>query len=258
MPVDRPAVAHSHISVICALILIGVPVTACRGCRPVSFRSKTKGYLLVRRAIARWRALDRTQHVLTRVSEITRQGRGVEQVITMPAFPRFDNSSSLANAGVAYLISRSGARAARARICARCSSALNEKLSVIEEARILVVPPPANPGHRQRRRLRHAGAAARRQFRFRPSSGDCRRRWSSNASSMSALQRVSRRSVRRCQLEVEVDRIKAQTCMSRPTRIFSTLSSYMGSILRQPVQQVRSYLPGLCHRRMPQFRLTRA
>ena len=68
-----------------------------------------------------------------------------------------------------------------------------------------------------------------------------------NAQTQSALQRVSSpfRSMVP-QFDVEVDRIKTQTLHVTTDQIFSTLSSYMGSTYRQPVQQVRPHLPGLC------------
>ena len=67
-----------------------------------------------------------------------------------------------------------------------------------------------------------------------------------NASSQSALQRVSSpfRSMVP-QFDIEVDRIKTQTLHVTTDQIFSTLSVLHGFDLRQPVQQVRSYLPGL-------------
>ena len=116
-------VAHSNISVICALILImGAGYGLSRvptGFIPI----EDQGYLLVAVQLPDGAALDRTQRVLTQVSEITGKAAGVEQVITIAGISALDNSSSLANAGVAYLILKEWRRrGARARICGRCSS----------------------------------------------------------------------------------------------------------------------------------------
>jgi HAE1 family hydrophobic/amphiphilic exporter-1 len=106
---------------------------------------------------------------------------------------------------------------------------LNEKLSVIEEARILVVPPPPIQGIGNAAGFRDAGPAPRRQFRLRKLQA-ITGAIVANASTQSALQRVSSpfRSMVP-QFDIEVDRIKTQTLHVTTDQIFSTLSSYMGS-----------------------------
>jgi HAE1 family hydrophobic/amphiphilic exporter-1 len=115
-------VAHSGVSVICALILIGLAGYGLSRVPTGFIPIEDQGYLLVAVQLPDGAALDRTQQVLTRVSEITGKTPGVDQVITIAGISALDSSSSLANAGVAYLL-KEGARAERARICDRCSSA---------------------------------------------------------------------------------------------------------------------------------------
>ena len=106
---------------------------------------------------------------------------------------------------------------------------MNEKLSVIEEARILVVPPPPIQG------IGNAAGFAM-QVQLRDGNSDFGKLQAitgamvANASTQSALQRVSSpfRSMVP-QFDIEVDRIKAQTMHVTTDQIFSTLSSYMGS-----------------------------
>src|SRR5881398_1504415 len=132
-------VARSNISVICALILIAgagyglsrVPT----GFIPI----EDQGYLLVAVQLPDGAALDRTQRVLTRVSELAGKTPGVEQVITIAGISALDNSSSLANAGVAYLVLKEWSARGPGQDLRSLFVGLNEKLSVIEEARILVV-----------------------------------------------------------------------------------------------------------------------
>jgi HAE1 family hydrophobic/amphiphilic exporter-1 len=222
-------VAHSNISVICALILI---VGAGYGLSrvPTGFIPiEDQGYLLVAVQLPDGAALDRTQHVLTRVSEITGKAAGVEQVITIAGISALDNSSSLANAGVAYLILKEWSARGKGEDLRSLFVGLNEKLSVIEEARILVVPPPPIQG------IGNAAGFAM-QVQLRDGNSDFGKLQAiagamvSNASTQSALQRVNSpfRSMVP-QLDVEVDRIKAQTLHVTTDQIFSTLSSYMGS-----------------------------
>jgi HAE1 family hydrophobic/amphiphilic exporter-1 len=101
-------------------------------------------------------------------------------------------------------------------------------MSVIEEARILVVPPPPIQG------IGNAAGFAM-QVQLRDGNSDFGKLQAiagaivANASTQSALQRVSSpfRSMVP-QFDIEVDRIKTQTLHVTTDQIFSTLSSYMG------------------------------
>ena len=166
---------------------------------------------------------------LTQVSEITGKAPGVDQVITIAGISALDNSSSLANAGVAYLILKEWSARGKGEDLRSLFVGLNEKLSVIEEARILVVPPPPIQG------IGNAAGFAM-QVQLRDGNSDFSKLQAitsaivANASSQSALQRVSSpfRSMVP-QFDIEVDRIKTQTLHVTTDQIFSTLSSYMGS-----------------------------
>ena len=70
-----------------------------------------------------------------------------------------------ASAGVAYIILKDGASAAKARTCSRCSRASTRRSARSRRRDILVHAAAADPGRRQRCRLHHAGRAARRQLR---------------------------------------------------------------------------------------------
>ena len=97
-------VAHSNVSVICALILIAIGGYGLSRVPTGFIPIEDQGYLLVAVQLPDGAALERTQRVLTQVSEITGKAPGVDQVITIAGISALDNSSSLANAGVAYLI----------------------------------------------------------------------------------------------------------------------------------------------------------
>src|SRR6201990_1401344 len=222
-------VAHSNVSVICALILIAgagyglsrVPT----GFIPI----EDQGYLLVAVQLPDGASLERTQHVMTRVSEITGKLPGVDQVITIAGISALDNSSSLANAGVAYLILKEWSARGKGEDLRSLFVGLNEKLSAIDGARILVVPPPPIQG------IGNAAGFAM-QVQLRDGNSDFNKLQAitgavvANASTQSALQRVSspfRATVP--QFDIEVDRIKTQTLHVTTDQIFSALSTYMGS-----------------------------
>ena len=222
-------VAHSGLSVIFALILIGIAGYGLSRVPTGFIPIEDQGYLLVAVQLPDGASLDRTQHVLDQVSEIAGKTPGVDQVITIAGISALDNSSSLANAGVAYLILKEWSARGPGQDLRSLFVGLNEKMSVIPEARILVIPPPPIQG------IGNAAGFAM-QVQLRDGNSDFGKLQAitgamvANAQTQSALQRVNS-SFRSMvpQFDVEVDRIKTQTLHVTTDQIFSTLSSYMGS-----------------------------
>ena len=222
-------VAHSGLSVISALILIGIAGYGLSRVPTGFIPIEDQGYLLVAVQLPDGAALDRTQRVLQQVTDMAGKTPGVDQVISISGISALDNSSSLANAGVAYLILKEWSERGPGQDLRSLFVGLNEKLSAIEEARILVIPPPPIQG------IGNAAGFAM-QVQLRDGNADFSKLQAiagavvTNAQSQSALQRVSS-SFRSMvpQFDVEVDRIKTQTLFVTTDQIFSTLSSYLGS-----------------------------
>jgi HAE1 family hydrophobic/amphiphilic exporter-1 len=222
-------VRHSNISVIFALVVIGAAGYGLSRVPTGFIPIEDQGYLLVAVQLPDGAALDRTQRVLDRVSELAGKHPGVDQVISIAGISALDSSSSLANAGVAYLILKEWSARGAGEDLRSLFVGLNEKLSVIEEARILVIPPPPIQG------IGNAAGFAM-QVQLRDGNADYGKLQAiagaivSNAQTQSALQRVSS-SFRSMvpQFDVEVDRVKTQTLQVTTDQIFQTLSSYMGS-----------------------------
>jgi HAE1 family hydrophobic/amphiphilic exporter-1 len=222
-------VAHSNLSVISALILIGIAGYGLSRVPTGFIPIEDQGYLLVAAQLPDGAALDRTQRVLDQVSELAGKTPGVDQVISIAGISALDNSSSLANAGVAYLILKEWSARGPGQDLRSLFVGLNEKMAAIPEARILVVPPPPIQG------IGNAAGFAM-QVQLRDGTSDFGKLQAiagaivANAQTQSALQRVSS-SFRSMvpQFDVEVDRIKTQTLHVTTDQIFSTLSSYMGS-----------------------------
>ena len=207
--------------------------TACRGCRPASCRSRTRAICwrpCSCPTALRWSA---PSDVSTQVTEIAGKAPGVEQVDHhcrhLRARQQRDARQCRRRLSDAR---RTGARAARARICCRCSSALQrEARRRSTEARMLVLPPPPIQGIGNAGGFTMQVAAARRQLRLPASCRPIANAIVGNAQTQSGLQRVQtpvprRRAAvrRRCR-----PRQGARRCMSRSTQVFSTLSSYLGS-----------------------------
>ena len=222
-------VGHSNLSVIFALILISIGGYGLSRVPTGFIPIEDQGYLLVAVQLPDGAALDRTQTVLNRVSEIAGKAPGVDQVISIAGLSALDGSSSLANAGVAYLILKEWSARGPGQDLRSLFVGLNEKMSVIEEARVLVIPPPPIQG------IGNAAGFAM-QVQLRDGNADYGKLQAiagaivANAQTQSALQRVSS-SFRSMvpQFDVEVDRIKTQTLHVTTDQIFSTLSSYLGS-----------------------------
>ncbi|MGY3498226.1 multidrug efflux pump subunit AcrB [Bradyrhizobium sp. USDA 4502] len=167
--------------------------------------------------------------MLDEVTTIAGKTPGVDQVISIAGISALDNSSSLANAGVAYLILKDWSARGPGEDLRSLVYGLNDKLAVIPEARILVIPPPPIQG------IGNAAGFAM-QIELRDGNADYGKLQAvtgaivANAQTQSALQRVqsSFRSMVP-QFDVDVDRIKTQTLHVTPDQIFAALSSYLGA-----------------------------
>jgi len=216
-------------SVIVALILIAIGGYGLSRVPTGFLPIEDQGYLIAAVQLPDGAALDRTQTVLDRVSEIAGKTPGVAQVITIAGISALDNSASLANAGVAYIILKDWDSRGPGEDLRSLVYGLNDKLSTILEARTLVLPPPPIQG------IGNAAGFAM-QIELRDGNTDFAKLQAitsavvAAAQSQSALQRVQspfRATVP--QIDVEVDRIKTQTLHVTTDAVFSALSSYLGS-----------------------------
>src|SRR6202022_1854267 len=222
-------VGHSGLSVIFALIVIGIAGYGLSRVPTGFIPIEDQGYLLAAVQLPDGAALDRTQRVLDQVSELAGKAPGVEEVISIAGISALDNSSSLANAGVAYLILKDWGARGPGEDLRSLVVGLNQKLGAARQRRPLVGPPPPIQGSGNA-----AGFAM--QVQLRDGNSDFGKLQAitgaivANAQTQSALQRVSS-SFRSMvpQFDVDVDRIKTQTLHVTTDQIFSTLSSYMGS-----------------------------
>ena len=188
-----------------------------------------QGYLIVSAQLPDGASLARTQKALDQVSDIAREVPGVEQVITIAGISVLDNSVSLANAGVGYLILKEWSKRRQGEDLRALIVRLTAAFDAVEDARVLVLPPPPIQG------IGNAGGFTL-QVELRDGSSDFAKLQSltqtivSNAQSQSALQRVNS-SFRATapQYRIEVDRVKAQAVRLSVDQVFSALSSYVGA-----------------------------
>jgi hydrophobic/amphiphilic exporter-1 (mainly G- bacteria), HAE1 family len=220
---------HAGPSVIVALILIAIGFFGLSRVSTGFLPIEDQGYLIAAVQLPDGAALDRTQKVLDRVSEIAGKAPGVAQVITIAGISALDNSASLANAGVAYIILKDWDARGPGEDLRSLVYGLNDKVSTILEARTLVLPPPPIQG------IGNAAGFAM-QVELRDGNADYAKLQAitqaivANAQSQSALQRVQspfRATVP--QLNVEIDRVKTQTLKVTTDTVFSALGTYVGS-----------------------------
>lgn len=222
-------VAHSITSVVVALLLIAAGGYGLSRVPTGFLPIEDQGYLLAAVQLPDGASLERTQTALGKVSEIAQATPGVAQVITITGISPLDNSASLANAGVAYIILKDWESRGKGEDLRSLVYGLNDKLAAVMEARVLVLPPPPIQG------IGNAAGFAM-QLELRDGTSDYAKLQAvsaavvANAQSQSALQRVQ--SPFRAlvpQFDVEVDRVKAQTLRVSTDQVFSALSSYLGA-----------------------------
>ena len=204
---------------------------ASRDCRPRSFRSRTRATCWWRRSFPTAPPLGRTQQVMDQVTKIALGVPGVDQVIAISGISVLDNSATLANAGVAYVILKdwsvrkpgSGAdlRSVYANLRARWTSCRTA-------VALVLVPPP----------IQGIGNASgfTMQVELRDGSFDYAKLQTitqtivRDGNTQTGLQRLN--STFRAgvpQVRVVVDRVKAETLNVAVGDVFNVLAGYVGS-----------------------------
>ena len=166
---------------------------------------------------------------MDQVSEIASKVAGVDQVISISGVSALDNNSTLANAGVAYIVLKDWSLRGKGEDLRSLFATFNREFAAIRDARVVVFPPPPIQG------IGNAGGFAM-QLQLRDGSFDLAKLQSitnavvKDAQSQTGLQRVTssfRSTVP--QLKVEVDRAKVETLQVTLDDVFSTLAAYLGS-----------------------------
>jgi hydrophobic/amphiphilic exporter-1 (mainly G- bacteria), HAE1 family len=222
-------VAHSTASVVVALILIAIGFYGLSRVPTGFLPIEDQGYLIAAVQLPDGASLDRTQAALEKVGEIAGATPGVAQVVTIAGISALDNSASLANAGVAYIVLKDWEARGKGEDLRSLVYGLNDKMAAVMEARTLVLPPPPIQG------IGNAAGFAM-QLELRDGNADYTKLQAitstvvANAQTQSALQRVSspfRAMVP--QFDIEVDRVKTQTLHVTTDQVFSALASYLGA-----------------------------
>lgn len=188
-----------------------------------------QGYLMAALQLPDGASLGRTQRSLEQIEKIANAVPGVERVITIAGISALDNSASLANAGVAYVMLKDWSVRGKGEDLASLYKTMNDRLSNLDDGSVLVLPPPPIQG------IGNAGGFTL-EVELRDGSFDLGKLGSSAnalvaaASTQSSIQRVwtpFRTSAP--QYRVEINREKVQSLLLTTDQVFSTLASYLGS-----------------------------
>ena len=220
----------SGLMVVLALILMAGGIYGL-GRLPTGFLPlEDQGYFLVSVQLPDSASLGRTQAVMAKLQKAVATVPGVQDVICISGISVLDNSASLSNAGVAYVILKDWSqRTAASEGLAGMFQALTAAVAPIEEATTLVVPPPPIQG------IGNAGGFTM-QVELRDGSGDFSKLQSltqtivENARSQSGLARLNT-TIRAAvpQMSVAVNRTQAEALQISIGQVFQTLSTYVGS-----------------------------
>jgi HAE1 family hydrophobic/amphiphilic exporter-1 len=222
---------HSGLMVIAALLVAAVGIWGVVGL-PTSFIPiEDQGYVLVAAQLPDGASAERTQQVMDEVTKIAQGVPGVDQVVSISGISVLDNSATLSNAGVAYVILKDwslrqpGSGADLRSVYANLSSALDK----MQDAKALVVVPPPIQG------IGNASGFTM-QVELRDGSFDYAKLQNitdnmvADGNTQTGLQRLN--STFRAgvpQLRVIVDRVKAETLKVSVGDVFNVLAGYIGS-----------------------------
>ncbi len=222
-------VRRSGLTAIIGLIIIGLAGYGISRVATGFIPIEDQGYMLAAVQLPDGAALGRTQAVMQDVARIAKATPGVDQVITISGVSALDNNSTLANAGLAYIVLKDWSERGKGEDLLSLYTSLNASLGSTGEGRVIVLPPPAIQG---------IGNAAgfTMQVELRDGSFDLAKLQGSlnsiveTAETQSGIQRLSapfRSSVP--QYHVDVDREKVQALGLTTDQVFSTLAAYLGS-----------------------------
>jgi HAE1 family hydrophobic/amphiphilic exporter-1 len=228
----RRMVRHSPVMVIVGFVLIAVAFWGLSRVPTAFIPIEDQGYFIVNAQLPDAASLQRTQAVMEKVTKVAKETPGVEHAVAISGVSVLDNSASLPNAGVSYVILKDWSQRGKAK-GQDASSLFNNLRKRLEaqilDANIMVIPPPPIQG------IGNAGGFTM-EIQLRDGSTDFAKLQSvttevvDHARSQSAVQTAFspfRAAVP--QLLVTVDRNKAETLGVTVGQVFQALESYIGS-----------------------------
>ena len=222
---------RSGLMAVIALALVGVAIWGLARLPTAFLPIEDQGYVLISAQLPDGASKERTDAVLQQVETIAKDTPGVDHVVAISGVSVLDNSASLANAGVAYVVLKDwGLRGKeKGQDLLSIYQHLNAALQNVLQAKTLVIVPPPIQGIGNASGFTMQVEMKDGNFDY-PLLQTLADAIVANGSGQSGLQRLST-SFRAGspQLSVAVDRIKAETLGITAGQVFSVLSDYVGS-----------------------------
>jgi HAE1 family hydrophobic/amphiphilic exporter-1 len=224
-------VRHSTVMVLIALCLIAAGIAGLSRLPTAFIPNEDQGYGLVAVQLPDGASAERTQAALAQAARIAEQQPGVAEVIAISGISVLDNSATLANAGLAYVIFKPWSERGRAKDqdLRSIMMGIQSRLAELSDGSGFVLLPPPIQG------VGNAGGFTM-QLLQRDGTFDYGKMLASvgsvmdEAASQSALSPlVTSFRADSPQLQVLIDRTKAETLGVSLGNVFGTLSSYLGS-----------------------------
>jgi hydrophobic/amphiphilic exporter-1 (mainly G- bacteria), HAE1 family len=219
-------------SLVTAAIGIGLGALAVWGLAalPTSFiPPEDQGYLIATIQLPDGASLERTEQVMDRVASIVRDTPGVEHAVSIGGISVFDNNAALANAGAMYVILKDWSLRGRGEDLRSLYTKLSDGLSKLEEGTSFVlVPPPIQgignaAGFQMEVELRDNSLDFEKLQNVAQAIADKGRTQSGIEAILSPFRAGAP------QLQVAVDRVKAQALGVPLGDVFEALETYLGS-----------------------------
>ncbi|MBV9653712.1 MAG: efflux RND transporter permease subunit, partial [Acetobacteraceae bacterium] len=220
---------RSLLMIVCALICAGLGIWGVARLPTAFIPIEDQGYVVIGVQLPDGASLERTRRALDEATGIARATPGVDQVIEIAGISVLDNSASLANGAAAYVILKDWSQRGKDEDLRSIYGKLMAGLGGMQDAiGFVLIPPP----------IQGIGNAAgfTMMLELRNGSFDYRKLQAitqavvQDGSTQSSLQHLTssfRAGVP--QLQVAVDRAKAETLQVAVGDVFSTLASYLGS-----------------------------
>ena len=214
-----------------ALVLVAVAVWGLERVPTAFLPDEDQGYLIVSAQLPDGASKERTDAVMQQIAAIAQKVPGVDSVVTVSGVSVLDNFANLANAGVGFVVLKDWdvRLKQRGQNLRSIALSLNRSLHAINQAVVFALPPPPIQG------IGNVGGFTM-QVEIRNGDFDYTLLESlANAvvragNAQSALQRLNTTfRAEAPQLNVTVDRTKAETLGITVGNVFSALSTYVGS-----------------------------
>jgi HAE1 family hydrophobic/amphiphilic exporter-1 len=219
-------------SLVMAALGIGLGALAVWGLArlPTSFiPPEDQGYVVAAIQLPDGASLERTEQVMDQAASVVRATPGVEHAVSIGGISVFDNNASLANAGAIYVIFKDWSLRGRGQDLLSLYSRLSDELAKLGAATsFVVIPPPiqgvgAASGFQMEVELRDNGFDYEKLQNVAQAIAD-------KGATQSGIQAIlSPFRAGAPQLQVEVDRVKAETLGVQLGDVFQALQTYLGS-----------------------------